>query len=793
MPDLAMLDYFYGDEAEQFTFYRIPKVLFTDPSYRRISSDAKILYGLMLDRMGLSVRNGWLDEYNRVFIFFTLEDALEYLCCGHTKAVSLFGELDKAGLIERKKQGQGKPTKIYVKNFVRNAEVLTSEKRKSKVPQSGSQDFQKTASNNTEIKDTELSDTEPSIYPVRGLPEDKSPAADAMDTMRVYRQIIMENIEYGYEAVPGYDHEACGFGSIRRSAMKKKANIYDADDVERSKRLNFTPEERAARAEHKAEVLGTKLEKAKKKVPKKKKLRLQKELDPEKSKLKHTLRFEEVEKKRGQEALPKKAGRRMVQSASATVHSKIHQVEEENVGTKAAHRTELASEGAAALASHEIRKYRQNAPYKRVEKLEAQVNRANVSAAYRAAVRDNPELQENTVKRLIQKQRIKHQYAKEFRKAKQAEKQGSAFVQKAKDMFGSIGQTVATAVQEHKGGLVMAGAIAMLIIMVFSSLSSCSVMMDGAMSAVLGTSYTSEDPDIIQTEANYTALETALQNELANIERTHPGYDEYRYDVDSIGHNPNELISYLTAKFDAFTPAQVQAEMETMFDRQYSLTTREVVEIRTRTVTSTDPETGETTEDEEEYEYYILYVTLRNKGFGAVALENLDEEQKERYTATLSLKGNKPYLFGSDIYANESAGEDYDIPGEALADPDFAALIAEAEKYLGFPYVWGGSSPSTSFDCSGFVCYVYTHSGVHNLPRTTAQGIYNQCAHIPMSEAKPGDIIFFTGTYNSPGPVSHVGIYVGNNMMIHCGSPIQYARTDSSYWSQHFYAIGRLN
>lgn len=387
--------------------------------------------------------------------------------------------------------------------------------------------------------------------------------------------------------------------------MKKKANIYDADDVERSKRLNFTPEERAARAEHKAEVLGTKLEKAKKKVPKKKKLRLQKELDPEKSKLKHTLRFEEVEKKRGQEALPKKAGRRMVQSASATVHSKIHQVEEENVGTKAAHRTELASEGAAALASHEIRKYRQNAPYKRVEKLEAQVNRANVSAAYRAAVRDNPELQENTVKRLIQKQRIKHQYAKEFRKAKQAEKQGSAFVQKAKDMFGSIGQTVATAVQEHKGGLVMAGAIAMLIIMVFSSLSSCSVMMDGAMSAVLGTSYTSEDPDIIQTEANYTALETALQNELANIERTHPGYDEYRYDVDSIGHNPNELISYLTAKFDAFTPAQVQAELESMFDRQYSLTTREVVEIRTRTVTSTDPETGETTEDEEEYEYYM--------------------------------------------------------------------------------------------------------------------------------------------------------------------------------------------
>lgn len=735
MPDLAMLDYFYGDEAEQFTFYRIPKVLFTDPSYRRISSDAKILYGLMLDRMGLSVRNGWLDEYNRVFIFFTLEDALEYLCCGHTKAVSLFGELDKAGLIERKKQGQGKPTKIYVKNFVRNAEVLTSEKRKSKVPQSGSQDFQKTASNNTEIKDTELSDTEPSIHPARGLPEDKSPAADAMDTMRVYRQIIMENIEY----------------DITRRQLGYDADILDEIvDIMVDTVCSTKPMIRIGGQDFPLEVVKSRLLK---------------------------LNSEHI----SYVVSSLKSNTTKVRNIRAYLLTALY-----NAPT-------TISSYYTALVNHEIRKYRQNAPYKRVEKLEAQVNRANVSAAYRAAVRDNPELQENTVKRLIQKQRIKHQYAKEFRKAKQAEKQGSAFVQKAKDMFGSIGQTVATAVQEHKGGLVMAGAIAMLIIMVFSSLSSCSVMMDGAMSAVLGTSYTSEDPDIIQTEANYTALETALQNELANIERTHPGYDEYRYDVDSIGHNPNELISYLTAKFDAFTPAQVQAELESMFDRQYSLTTREVVEIRTRTVTSTDPETGETTEDEEEYEYYILYVTLRNKGFGAVALENLDEEQKERYTATLSLKGNKPYLFGSDIYANESAGEDYDIPGEALADPDFAALIAEAEKYLGFPYVWGGSSPSTSFDCSGFVCYVYTHSGVHNLPRTTAQGIYNQCAHIPMSEAKPGDIIFFTGTYNSPGPVSHVGIYVGNNMMIHCGSPIQYARTDSSYWSQHFYAIGRLN
>ena len=587
--------------------------------------------------------------------------------------------------------------------------------------------------------------------------------------------------------------------------MRKKTNIYDSDDADRSKRLSFTPEERAARAQQKAEVLGQKLERAEKQIPKKKKVRLQKELDPEKSRMKHTLRFEEVEKQRGKEILPKKAGRRMVQTASAAVHSKMYQVEEENVGTKAAHRTELATEATATMAAHAARVHHQNAPYKKVEKLQQQVNQANVNAAYRAAVRDNPELQTNNVKRFVQKQRIKRQYAKEYRKAQKAGSKGSAAAKKAKDAVSSTGQAVITAIKNHKGGLVVIGALVLLVIMVFSSLSSCSVMMEGAMGSILGTSYTSEDPDILQTESNYTALESGLRNELANIENTYSGYDEYRYDVDNIGHNPNELISYLTAKFDAFTPEQVQTELEAIFEKQYSLTTRAETEIRYRTetrtgtTTSTDPVTGETTteeytyEVEVPYEYHILYVTLRNKGFGTAAVEGLTEEQKERYAATLSMKGNKPYLFGDDIYANESAGEDYDIPGEALADPDFAALITEAEKYLGFPYVWGGSSPSTSFDCSGFVCYVFSNSGVHNLPRTTAQGIYNQCAHIAPSEAKPGDIIFFTGTYDSPGPVSHVGIYVGNNMMIHCGSPIQYVRTDSSYWTQHFYAFGRLN
>ena len=283
-----------------------------------------------------------------------------------------------------------------------------------------------------------------------------------------------------------------------------------------------------------------------------------------------------------------------------------------------------------------------------------------------------------------------------------------------------------------------------------------------------------------------------LAQTVANIESTHPGYDEYRYSVDEIGHNPYELASYLSAKYHVYFREQVQDELREIFEAQYELTLTEEVEIRYRTETSTDPETGETTTEEVPYEYYILNVTLTNKTLPAVILPRLNEQQREIYTVMQQLKGNKPYLWEGIYNGGEDTGPSYEIPGEALDDPAFAALMEEATKYIGWPYVWGGSSPSTSFDCSGFVCWVYTASGVHNLPRTTAQGIYNQCAIISPSEAKPGDIIFFTGTYDSPGPVSHVGIYVGDGMMLHCGSPIQYANINSSYWQTHFYAFGRL-
>ena len=590
--------------------------------------------------------------------------------------------------------------------------------------------------------------------------------------------------------------------------MKRKRNIYDADDAAKSKRLHFSAEERAAHAEKKAEILGEKLEKAKADLPKKRRARINREFDAMTGKVRHSLSFEDEVKPRSRKNPVARAGLKAGRTVDLAAHSKIRQVEKENVGTEAAHKTEFAAENLAAGAIRKGYRSVQDTPYRKVERLEVKRARATVNANYHAAVRDNPELQKHSVSALFQKRKLKREYVKAYREARKTGSRGAAVAKKAKEAVGSAGQAAVALVKNNKGVLVIVqaavalvkhnkgvlvivGGVALLFILLFSSLSSCSVSMEGAMGAVLGTSYTSEDPDILQVEDNYIALEQELEHRMANIESEFPGYDEYQYDVDTIGHDPNELISYLTAKFNAFTPAQVQAELEALFDQQYTLTTREEVQIRYRTVTWTDEE-GNEHESEEAYEYYILHVTLRNHSLGTVAVENLTEDEKGRYAAILELKGNKPYLFGDNIYANPSEGEHYEIPGEALSDPSFAALITEAEKYLGYPYVWGGSNPSTSFDCSGFVCWVFTNSGVHNLPRTTAQGIYNQCAIIPSSEAKPGDIIFFTGTYDSAGPVSHVGIYVGDGMMIHCGSPIQYANINTSYWQQHFYAFGRL-
>ena len=325
---------------------------------------------------------------------------------------------------------------------------------------------------------------------------------------------------------------------------------------------------------------------------------------------------------------------------------------------------------------------------------------------------------------------------------------------------------------------------------------------------MLGTSFTAEDEDILGADEDYTALENDLRSQVDNIESTHSGYDEYRYALDEIGHNPYELASYLTVVFEDYTREEVQATLQQLFEQQYELILEEEVEIRTRTETRTgtrthtDPETGETWEEEYEYEveveyeYYILNVTLRNYGLGNVIRSSgLSADQLERYEVLLETLGNRSYLFGEDVSSAPGGGgeyTDYDIPGEALTDTAFANMIREAEKYLGYPYVWGGSSPSTSFDCSGFVSWVINNCGNGwSVGRQTANGLKNLCAIIPPSEAKPGDLIFFQGTYNTSG-ASHVGIYVGNGMMIHCGDPISYASIETNYWQQHFYCFGRI-
>ena len=485
-------------------------------------------------------------------------------------------------------------------------------------------------------------------------------------------------------------------------------------------------------------------------------------------------------------------------------HRKIHEAEHENVGTEAAHKTELLAEAGAHKAVRYAKRRIREHPARQVERWEHRTMKADAELRYQQAAAEHPELQSNALSRMAQKWKIKRQYAKE---AREAAKQGAKAAGKAVGTVEKAAEKLALLVRNHKGGAVVILLLFCVFLIINSVFSALPSLGTGMVNAVVGTSYTAEDGDILGANEDYTALENALRQEVAGIERTHPGYDEYRYRVDELGHNPYELTSYLIAKLRTYTREDVQGELRALFEAQYKLTLTEEVETRYRTETrtgtstSTDPETGETTTEEYEYEvevayeYYILHVRLENRTLPAVVASRLDGEQKELYDVLLELKGNKPYLW-DDIYSGNGGGydpgSDYTVPGEALSDPAFAALITEAEKYLGYPYVWGGSSPSTSFDCSGFVCWVYTHSGVHNLPRTTANGILSQCARVSSADARPGDLIFFQGTYNTSG-ASHVGIYVGDGMMVHCGNPISYASIDTPYWRQHFLTFGRFN
>ena len=434
--------------------------------------------------------------------------------------------------------------------------------------------------------------------------------------------------------------------------------------------------------------------------------------------------------------------------------------------------------------------------YDKAARLERKSDSANVEALYQRDRHNDTNPSSNPISRWRQKQELKKRYLEAKASGKAGASGAAKGGKKTAEGTKSVVDKGIEFVKEHPKAILIVGALGLLVMLIAGMFSSCTAMFAGSGNAVLGTSYTAEDADILGADADYSALETALDNQISNIESTHPGYDEYRYDLAEIGHNPYELASYLTVLFEDYTRAEVQSTLQSLFAQQYTLTLTPEVEVRYRTETRTDSE-GNDYDVEVPYNYHILNVKLTNKGLGAVIrASGLTTEQADRYDVLMTTSGNRSELFGEDVYG-VSGGEytDYDIPGEALTDERFRRMITEAEKYLGYPYVWGGSNPSTSFDCSGFVSWVINHSGNGwSVGRLGAKGLKGICDIIPPDQAKPGDLIFFHHTYDAPDPsdATHVGIYVGDGMMIHCGNPISYASTESNYWQNHFLCFGRI-
>jgi len=503
---------------------------------------------------------------------------------------------------------------------------------------------------------------------------------------------------------------------------------------------------------------------------------------------------------------PKKPGNLAADALSAKAHQSVRNADQDNnSGVEAAHFTEGSAEGAARAGSRFQygRKLRQ---YKKLERLEKKADKDAVDSIFAERMKSDPQAGSNLFSRWRQKQAIKKEYAAAKAGAAAAENT-AAGTAKAAQGTANMTEKAFQFVQSHSHIIIGIAAVGLLVLVIAGSVSSCSVLINGGGNVVLGTSYTAEDEDLKGAETDYTKLEDKLRKQIDRIETDHPGYDEYRYNLAEIGHNPYELASLLTVEFENYTRSQVQARLQSIFEAQYELKLEEKVEIRTRKETRVgyryNPITGTghtyTYQVTVQYEYKILNVTLLNRGVDYVARNSgLSDDQLERYEVTLECRGNRDDLFAGIAFATPdgagSSGEyqDYDIPGEALTDEKFRKMITEAEKYLGYPYVWGGSSPSTSFDCSGFVSWVINHCGNGwNVGRQTANGLMGKCDIIPKSEAKPGDLIFFQKTYNTSG-ASHVGIYVGNGMMIHCGNPISYASTETNYWRQRYYCMGRI-
>lgn len=547
------------------------------------------------------------------------------------------------------------------------------------------------------------------------------------------------------------------------------------------------PIKRVKKAEAKAD-------KAQAKIPKKTVVKKERGFDPATGKVKTQLRFEEVDKKKPPSKLTHAVQDAPANLVLSQVHREIAQSEDDNVGVEAAHKMEEAVESGGRLVQSAHRAH-QLKPYRAAIRAEKKLEQANIDALQKKAEIDRPT--SNPVSKWQQKQAIKKQYAAaKHNQAAQTTAKAAENTAKAAKKAAEKVEKAGKYVWEHRRGFAIAAAILLMLAFLLNGLSSCSVMMDGVGSGIAASTYPSQDADMLGAEAQYCEMEAELQRYLDTYESTHD-YDEYHFDLDTIEHDPYVLISIITALHQGeWTLDEVQGTLQMLFDRQYILTEDVVVETRYRTETDTWTDAdGNTHTDTYQvpYDYYICTVTLENFNLSHVPVYIMSEEQLGMYATYMATLGNRPDLFPGSGYIGkyvEGSYTDYDIPPEALDDEVFAAIIKEAEKYLGYPYVWGGSSPSTSFDCSGFVSWVINHSG-WDVGRLGAQGLCNICTPVSSANIKPGDLVFFTGTYDTPG-VSHVGIYVGNNMMIHCGDPISYANLNSSYWQSHFYRYGRL-
>ena len=612
-----------------------------------------------------------------------------------------------------------------------------------------------------------------------------------------------KQLQFDKEELEGVSEEQSADSS---SFSEEETNTDPGGEPVKSKRMS--------RLEEKSERANERLEKEKEKLPTKKKIKKQRLYEEETGKAKTRLYFEdEVVQPKSGKGMIVKAGTKAKNAATlavgAKVHGKVSEVEDENLGVKSAHQSEMAAEGAGRAIKAGI-KYQKKKPYKKVSKLEMEAEKANTRLLFEKSLEENPELKKSRLSKYFQKREIKKRYAAAYKATKngaEAVAATSTAAGQSASVAAKAKSVVTTFAKKNTAVIATGGFILVVFVMFLSGLGTMGTMISQTGGAVVESTYLSSDEDIYAVDEAYADLEAALQSQVNSIETTYPGYDEYRYQVDEITHDSYALISYFSAKYGDFRATDVQSEIQGLFDQQYSMRVWDETETRTRTETRTgtrevtDPETGATTteeyeyEVEVEYEYHILNIQVTNKGLDAIAYESLNDDQKRYYQIYQASLGNRSYLFGDRILAGNVAGGgmSYDIPPEALTDAKFANMIHEAEKYLGYPYVWGGASPSTSFDCSGFVSWVINHCGNGwNYGRLTAEGLRGICTYVSPGDAKPGDLIFYQGTYNTSG-ASHVGIYVGDGMMIHCGNPIQYASIETNYWQQHFMCFGRLD